>query len=106
MRLHEQMPELRGATTWLNDQYERADLVGRKPTLIHFWSISCKLCKEMMPNVNYLRDRYRGELHVIAVHMPRSDDDMDVQQIKRIAAIHDVTQPIFVDGDLKLIRFI
>ena len=102
MRLRDQMPELYGATTWLNGQYDKADLVGSRPTLIHFWSISCKLCKEVMPKMNYLRDRYRSELNVIAVHMPRSDEDLDVQQIKQIAAVHAITQPIFVDGDLSL----
>ena len=102
MRLRDQMPELNGATSWLNGQYDKADLVGSRPTLIHFWSISCKLCKEVMPRVNYLRDRYRSDLNVLAVHMPRSDEDLDVHQIKQIAAVHAITQPIYVDGDLSL----
>ncbi|WP_252503738.1 TlpA disulfide reductase family protein [Sporosarcina sp. Marseille-Q4943] len=102
MKLHEQMPELVGATTWLNGRFDRADHIGKKPTLIHFWSISCGLCKEMMPYMNNFRDRYRGELNVIAVHMPRSKDDMDLEKIKKAARAHDITQPIFVDNDLKL----
>ncbi|MDW0111929.1 MULTISPECIES: TlpA family protein disulfide reductase [Sporosarcina] len=102
MKLREQMPELTGATTWLNGQVEKADLVGEKPTLIHFWSISCHLCKEAMPDVNNFRDEYKDELNVIAVHMPRSEDDVDLDQIKEVAAEHDITQPIFVDSDLKL----
>lgn len=32
--------------------------MGEKPTLIHFWSVSCHLCKEAMPEVNKLRDEY------------------------------------------------
>lgn len=46
MKLREQMPELVGATTWLNGEVTKAELVGKKPTLIHFWSVSCHLCKE------------------------------------------------------------
>lgn len=102
MKLRDQMPELSGATTWLNGQVEKADLVGEKPTLIHFWSISCHLCKEAMPDVNNFRDQYKDELNVIAVHMPRSEDDVDLDTIKEVAAEHDITQPIFVDSDLKL----
>ncbi|MDN4608964.1 TlpA family protein disulfide reductase [Sporosarcina highlanderae] len=102
MKLHEQMPELTGATTWLNGKVEKFDLVGRKPTLIHFWSVSCKLCKLTMPDVNNFRDRYRGKLNVIAVHMPRSKDDIDVDNIRAIAALHDISHPIFVDSKLKL----
>lgn len=102
MRLREQMPELEGATTWLNGEVTKADLVGEKPTLIHYWSISCHLCKEAMPDVNNFRDQYKDDLNVVAVHMPRSEDDVNLEKIKEVAAEHDITQPIFVDSELKL----
>lgn len=102
MKLREQMPELNGATTWLNGRYEKADLIGKKPTLIHFWSISCRLCKEEMHYMNYFRDIYKDRLSIIAVHMPRSEDDKNLQQVKEIAAEHSMKQPIFIDDDLKL----
>lgn len=102
MRLRTDMPELAGATTWLNGEVTKADLIGDKPTLIHFWSVSCHLCKEAMPDVNTFRDDYKGELNVVAVHMPRSEKDLDLDQIKEVAAEHDITQPIFVDNALKL----
>ncbi|PID16359.1 MULTISPECIES: TlpA disulfide reductase family protein [unclassified Sporosarcina] len=102
MKLREQMPELQGATTWLNGETSKSELVGEKPTLIHFWSVSCHMCKEAMPDVNNFRDQYKEELNVVAVHMPRSEDDVDLEQIKEVAAEHDITQPIFVDSELKL----
>ncbi|WP_313234274.1 TlpA family protein disulfide reductase [Sporosarcina ureae] len=102
MKLREQMPELQGATTWLNGETSKSELVGEKPTLIHFWSVSCHMCKEAMPDVNNFRDQYKDELNVVAVHMPRSEDDVDLEQIKNVAAQHDITQPIFVDSELKL----
>lgn len=102
MKLRSDMPELEGETAWLNGQVDKADLVGEKPTLIHFWSISCHLCKEAMPEVNNFRDKYKDELNVVAVHMPRSDKDLDLQEIKDVAAEHGITQPIFVDSNMKL----
>ncbi|WP_153731952.1 TlpA family protein disulfide reductase [Sporosarcina obsidiansis] len=102
MKLREQMPELQGATTWLNGETSKSELVGEKPTLIHFWSVSCHLCKEAMPDVNNFRDQYADELNVVAVHMPRSEDDTDLELIKKVAAEHDITQSIFVDSELKL----
>jgi thiol-disulfide isomerase/thioredoxin len=99
MRLRSDMPELNGATEWINGEVSKSDLVGDKPTLIHFWSVSCGLCKEAMPNINQFRDDYKDELNVIAVHMPRSEKDLDITQIKEVAAEHDITQPIFVDND-------
>lgn len=99
MRLRSDMPELSGATEWINGEVSKSDLIGDKPTLIHFWSVSCGLCKEAMPNINQFRDDYKDELNVIAVHMPRSEKDLDFNQIKEVAAEHDITQPIFVDND-------
>ncbi|MEK5443305.1 MULTISPECIES: TlpA disulfide reductase family protein [unclassified Fredinandcohnia] len=102
MKLRDQMPELDGEKAWLNGEVSKADLVGEKPTLIHFWSISCGLCKEAMPQVNEFRDQYQDKLNVIAVHMPRSENDLDLDEIKQVAEEHNITQPIFVDSDLKL----
>ncbi|MBH0162956.1 redoxin domain-containing protein [Fictibacillus sp. 26RED30] len=99
MRLRSDMPELSGATQWINGEVSKSDLIGNKPTLIHFWSVSCGLCKDAMPNINQFRDDYKDELNVIAVHMPRSEKDLDIDQIKEVAAEHDITQPIFVDND-------
>jgi thiol-disulfide isomerase/thioredoxin len=102
MKLREPMPELSGATEWLNGEVSKADLVGEKPTLIHFWSISCHLCKEAMPQVNQFRDDFKDKLNVVAVHMPRSENDLNINEIKEIAAEHGITQPIFVDSEHKL----
>jgi len=102
MKLREPMPELLGATEWLNGELTKDQLIGDKPTLIHFWSISCHLCKEAMPNVNKFRDDYRDKLNVVAVHMPRSENDLNIEEIKKVAAEHEITQPIFVDSELKL----
>ncbi|MCD7035482.1 TlpA family protein disulfide reductase [Metabacillus sp. GX 13764] len=102
MKLREQMPELEGAVEWLNGEKSKSDLIGEKPTLIHFWSVSCHMCKEAMPQVNQFRDDYKDKLNVVAVHMPRSEDDLDIEDIKKTAEEHGITQPIFVDSKLKL----
>lgn len=102
MKLREPMPELTGAAEWLNGQLTREKLVGEKPTLIHFWSISCHLCKEAMPQVNQFRDQYKDKLNVVAVHMPRSENDLNIEEIKKAAEEHGITQPIFVDSEHKL----
>ncbi|WP_368655182.1 redoxin domain-containing protein [Ornithinibacillus sp. 4-3] len=100
MKLREQMPELDGATVWYNSEpIQKSDLIGNKPTLIHFWSVSCELCKTAMPNINEFRDEYKDELNVIAVHMPRSENDLDLDLVQKVAEEHDITQPIFVDSD-------
>ncbi|WP_338753826.1 TlpA disulfide reductase family protein [Bacillus sp. FJAT-52991] len=102
MKLRETMPELNGAVAWLNGEVTKEQLIGEKPTLIHFWSVSCHLCKEAMPQVNGFRDQYKDKLNVVAIHMPRSEDDLNMEQIKATAEEHGITQPIFVDSEHKL----
>ncbi|MDT8859199.1 redoxin domain-containing protein [Alkalihalobacillus sp. MEB130] len=102
LKLRSQMPELDGATTWLNKEVSKNDLLGGKPTLFHFWSISCGLCKEAMPSVNEFRELYKDQLHVVAVHMPRSEKDLDLEEIKTVAEEHGITQPIIVDNQHKI----
>lgn len=100
--LRSHMPEFEGASAWLNDEIKKADLVGTKPTLVHFWSISCGLCKEVMPTFNKLRTRYNNKIHVISVHMPRSEKDLNQDEVSRVATMYDMTQPIFIDNQHKL----
>ena len=102
MRLREQMPELVGATTWLNGKTTKEKLVGKKPTLIHFWSVSCSMCKKSILVVNQFRDKYKDDLNVVAVHIPRSDADLDLDRIESSAVEFDLKQPVFVDNTLKL----
>ncbi len=102
MKLRETMPELIGETAWLNGKKTKEELVGEKPTLIHFWSVSCHMCKEAMPDINDFRDRYKDDLNVLAVHIPRSEADLDMELITASAKEHDIEQPIFVDNEMKL----
>lgn len=96
------MPELEGATAWIHGKRTKAELVGEKPTLIHFWSVSCQMCKETMPAINKIRDQFKQDLNVIAVHLPLTENDLEMELIKFNAEKYDITQPVFIDGDSRL----
>lgn len=102
MKLRSKMPELTGATQWLNGEVSKEDLIGEKPTLFHFWSVSCHLCKEGMAGVNEFYEKYHDRLNVVSVHMPRSEQDLDIEKIKKIATEYQIIHPIFVDSQHKL----
>lgn len=100
MRIRDELPSLDGATRWINSSgMAREDLINGKPILIHFWSVSCRQCKTSMHYINQIRDDYKGRLHVIAVHMPRSEKDLDIEEVKRNSEAYDIIQPIYVDND-------
>src|SRR5690625_6180884 len=99
MRLRDEMPELAGATVWYNsDPIQKKDLIGKKPTLFHYWSVSCDLCKKPMPNINEFRETYKDELNVIAVHMPRSKKDLNLDEVKKEADEHDITHHMNINN--------
>ncbi|MDR4325599.1 TlpA disulfide reductase family protein [Bacillus pseudomycoides] len=102
MKLRQPMPSLDGATTVLNGEVVRESLIGEKPTLIHFWSVSCHLCKEAMPDINKFRDEYKEQLNVVAVHMPRSEEDLNLEQVEAVAKEHGISQTILVDNQHKI----
>ncbi|HWP42085.1 MAG TPA: redoxin domain-containing protein [Blastocatellia bacterium] len=104
MRIGTEMPSLDGATEWITGDAEQAlaEAKGR-PTLIHFWSVSCSICKDNLPRISEWRDKYRDDgLRVIAVHMPRYPADLDVAAVREAIAKYNITEPCAVDNDHKL----
>jgi hypothetical protein len=100
MRIGTEMPALDGATEWLNGEgaAELGDLKG-SPVLVHFWSVSCGMCKENMPRVNEWRESRQADgLKVIAVHMPRYEADTDMAAVREAVARYNITEPCAVDN--------
>jgi thiol-disulfide isomerase/thioredoxin len=98
------MPSLEGATEWLSGSADEAlkDAEGL-PVLIHFWSVSCGMCKDNLPRVAEWREKYRGVgLRMIAIHMPRYPEDTDVEAVRETAEKFGITEPRAVDNEHKL----
>ena len=104
MRIGTEMPPLAGATEWFGGTQAQAEAeVKGQPTLIHFWSMSCGICKDNMPRIAEWRDtlKERG-LRVIAVHMPRYEADTDVEGVRDAIDTYSITEPCAVDNEHKL----
>lgn len=100
MRIGTEMPSLAGATEWAHgSEAEALAEAAGHPTLVHFWSVSCGICKENMPKVAEWRDGRRDEgLRVIAIHMPRYPVDSDVDAVKASIEKHGFTEPCAIDN--------
>ncbi len=104
MRIGDLMPALEGATDWFNGTAEEtAELVKGKPTLVHFWAVSCGICKDKMPALNDIKAKY-GELglQTVAVHMPRYEADTDLETVKEAIEANNIVEPTAVDSLHKL----
>ena len=104
MRIGDAMPALDGATTWFNGSPEDIQQhIRRKPTLVHFWSVSCGICKEKMPHLEELKKKYEPfGLQTIAVHMPRYEADTDLDAVNEAMQVNHITEPTAVDSLHKL----
>ncbi|MGH9942737.1 MAG: TlpA disulfide reductase family protein [Pyrinomonadaceae bacterium] len=104
MRIGTEMPSLEGATEWFNATGAHAEAEAKgHPTLVHFWSVSCGICKDNMPRLQKFRDERAGEgLRVVAVHMPRYEADTDAEAVRGAVAQFGITEPCAVDNEHKL----
>jgi thiol-disulfide isomerase/thioredoxin len=104
MKIGTQMPPLDGATEWFGgtQAFAESEAAGR-PTLIHFWSASCGICKDNLPRVGQWRDEKKDQgLRVIGIHMPRYESDTDVEAVRDLIAEYSITEPVAVDNEHKL----
>jgi len=98
MKLGSELPSLEGASEWVNGEVAADDLKG-VPVLVHFWSVSCYLCKKNLPTLQEWKGMY-GEkgLKVVGIHMPRQPEDMDQAQVMDAIASLSITEPCAVDN--------
>jgi thiol-disulfide isomerase/thioredoxin len=104
MRIGTDMPSLDEATEWFNATQAHAENESKgHPTLVHFWAVSCGICKDNMPRVAEWRDTRHDEgLRVIAVHMPRYEADTNVEDVREAIANYNITEPCAIDNMHKL----
>ncbi|MEO8573381.1 MAG: TlpA disulfide reductase family protein [Pyrinomonadaceae bacterium] len=104
MRIGDAMPSLDGATTWFNGSLEDVQLhIKGKPTLVHFWAVSCGICKDNMPQLQDLIKKFESAgLQTIAVHMPRYEADTDLDTVNQAMQDNGITEPTAIDSLHKL----
>ncbi|MBK9143553.1 MAG: redoxin domain-containing protein [Candidatus Melainabacteria bacterium] len=100
LRMDSPLPSLDGGTDWFNSTaIDPAKDLSGKPVLIHFWSISCGICKESLPEINGWIDEFSPHgLSIISVHMPRQESDTNVDAVKAAMDEWEVRQPCVVDN--------
>ncbi|HEY9793154.1 MAG TPA: redoxin domain-containing protein [Candidatus Obscuribacterales bacterium] len=99
LRVDTPLPSLEGGTDWFNAKPITVDELKGHTVIIHFWSISCGICKESLPDVYRWIDTYGPKgLKVVSVHMPRQESDTNVEAVKECIAEYEIKQPVVVDN--------
>lgn len=99
LRLRTPMPELGGATEWLQGEALSPESLEGHVTLVHFWAISCGVCKPHLPTVNEWREKYGPQgVRFVSVHMPRKEEDTNVDEVKKAIEQYGIAHPTAVDN--------
>lgn len=104
MKIGDTIPTFEGATEWLNELQETADdFVKDAPTLVYFWATSCGICKENMPKLRELKNKYKAHgLKTVAIHMPRYEADTNLETVKENIEKYCIDDVCAIDNQHKL----
>jgi thiol-disulfide isomerase/thioredoxin len=97
------LPDLSGATSWLNSPpLNRAQLKG-KVVLVDFWTYSCINCLRSLPYLRAWDAKYRGSgLVIIGVHTPEFDFEKNPANIEKALRKFGITYPVAVDSNRRI----
>ncbi|WP_373045655.1 redoxin domain-containing protein [Vulgatibacter sp.] len=99
LKLRTPMPDLTGATEWLHGDPISADSLKGHVTLVHFWAVSCGICKPHLPTINEWKQKYEGQgVRFVSIHMPRQEADTDVAAVKKAIEEYAIRHPTAVDN--------
>lgn len=97
LRVGTSVRPLRPAARWVNGPPSGEE--GRRPLLVHFWSLSCEPCLAQLPRVERWARELGDGLRVVSVHSPLEVSDMDHEKVIEILRRFTFTHPVALDGD-------
>ena len=99
------LPELDGATLWLNSPPLTREQLKGKVVLVDIWTYSCINCIRTIPFVRAWAERYKDQgLVVIGVHSPEFAFEKDPANVRKAVADFGIRYPVAMDNDLAIWR--
>jgi thiol-disulfide isomerase/thioredoxin len=93
------MPDLDGATRWLNSPPLTTDGLGGRVVAVDFWTYTCINWLRTVPYVRAWDEVYRDAgLVVLGVHTPEFAFEQDVDNVRRAIQERQITYPVVVDN--------
>src|SRR5438874_10171845 len=94
------MPQLDGATEWLNSAALTTAGLRGKVVLVNFWTYTCINWLRQLPYVRAWEEKYRDQgLVVIGVHTPEFSFEHNIENAHRAAQDMLVSYPIAIDNN-------
>lgn len=94
------LPELSGATAWINSAPLTRDELKGKVVLIDFWTYSCINCLRTLPYIEAWARKYQDSgLVVIGVHTPEFPFEKDQANVEKAVRDLGITYPVAMDNN-------
>jgi thiol-disulfide isomerase/thioredoxin len=85
---------------WINSEPLKLNALRGRVVLIEFWTFGCINCRNTLPFIKSLDDRYRQQgLTVIGVHSPEFDEARKVEHLRREISSLGIRYPVVTDND-------
>jgi cytochrome c biogenesis protein CcdA/thiol-disulfide isomerase/thioredoxin len=100
-----QMPELAGATLWINSPPLTREALRGKVVLVDFWTYSCINCLRSIPYVKAWDERYRKDgLVIIGIHAPEFAFEREPDNVRKAVTDLGIRYPVALDNDYAIWR--
>lgn len=97
------LPELSGATAWLNTSALSPKELSGKVVLIDFWTYSCINCLRTLPYVKTWAEKYKEEgLVVIGVHAPEFAFEKIQANVESAMRDSKINYPVAIDNEFRI----
>ena len=91
-------PELPSNFSWLNcDQPLSLATLRGQVVLLDFWTVGCINCLHILPDLNYLQQKYQSGLTVIGVHAAKFDHEQAIDTVRQATLRYDIGHPVLID---------
>ncbi len=95
-------PELTGLTHWLNSDPTTIKNLQGKVVIVNFWTFGCYNCRNTMPYVRALYDKYKDQgLEILGIHTPEFAYEKVLDNVREGARDQGVIWPVALDPDFK-----
>lgn len=93
-------PELPQDGVWLNTDrpWKLAELRDRV-VLLDFWTHGCINCQHVLPDLQYLEQKYGDRLVVLGIHSAKFDTEKHLDSVQHAILRHQIAHPVLLDGD-------
>ncbi len=99
------LPDLTGATAWINSAPLTAESLRGKVVLVDFWAYSCINCLRALPTLETWYAKYKDSgLVVIGIHTPEFPFEKNEANVRKAMRKFGVEFPVAMDNDYRLWR--